>query len=183
MSIRTSATNARQLYFLKTFPDGGRKASWRLWTLIWMVPALCLVFAGLDAVNTLSTVATGEKTMGTVVEVYEWDGWTPFSGKGPVYSPVFEYTWTDGTRTTATNGMSSRAWNFAPGSQHEIWYDPDRKADIMVNRFDRMWRLSLVVGVIGLILLAPALIATRVIRRWLRDAPGKDSDQPASASR
>lgn len=171
MARPAQAAQYRQLYFLKTFPDGSRRASWRLWTLIWMVPALCLVFAGLDVVSTVSALSSGERTTGTVVEVYQWDGWTPLKGHVPVYSPVFEYTWTDGTRVQATNGTSSPAWNFEPGSQHQIWYQPDRQTNIMLDRFDRMWGLATVVGIIGVICLVPALIATRRVLRWLRAEP------------
>lgn len=157
-------------YFWRTLPDGTRQISWRVWVLTWVAPVLFLLAAGLLALQTLAFMAGAEKVTGTVVRVYEWDGWTLMEGDVPVYSPVFEYTWTDGEKTQASNGMSAHVWNFPIGSEHQIWAKTGSKGNVMLDRFDRMWGVAAIVGVIGLAVTLPAVIVTFFLFRWLRNA-------------
>ena len=176
MPYFTSSMMFRDAYLLRTFKDGTRKASWRMWLLVWITPALFALFTVLLSLETLVFLSGAEKTTGTVVKVYEWEGWTPTKGTVPVYSPVFEYTWTDGTTTQASNGMSAHVYNFDIGSEHAIWFKTAAKGDVMLDRFDRMWGVQTVLAGLTLATLIPALIAAALIRRWLRNAPARGDD-------
>ena len=100
------------------------------------------------------------RTTGTVTRVYAWEG--------PVYGPVFDYRDASGQTRSASNGMSSANWNFAIGSQHDIYVLPGSNGDVRLANFERLWLLPTVIAGIGLALMIPALIVALMIRRWLR---------------
>lgn len=160
--------NRTQPFLLRTTPDGRRQASWRVWVLIFVLPVLFLAAAALLALESQAFVARAERTTAEVVRVYAWEGWTPWDGATTDYSPVFRYRFSDGTMTEASTGQSSPNWNYEIGSRHEILYLPDRKADVRQDRFEQLWALPVTIGLIGLVCLAPALLAAARVRRWLR---------------
>jgi len=164
--------NSRMAYLLRTREDGTREASWRMWLLIFVTPGLFLLAAGFLAFESLSFASGAKMTTGEVVRVYHWDGWNPWDGATVNHSPVFRYTFTDGSTTEASTGQSSPNWNFAEGSRHEILFRPGRKGDVKLNTFEALWALPLTILLIGLATLLPALIAATFLLRWLRGGAG-----------
>jgi hypothetical protein len=160
--------NMTQLYLLRTGPDGKREASWRIWVLVFLAPVLFLGAAAAMAWETRSFLHRAQRTVGEVVHVYAWEGWNPWDGATTDYSPVFRYRFTDGEMTQASTGQSSPNWNFPVGSQHEIFFTPDRKRDVRQNNFEQLWAVPAALAAIGLVLLIPALIAALLVLRWLR---------------
>lgn len=163
--------NMTQLYLLRTGPAGARQASWRVWALIFLLPVLFLGTAAALAWETRSFLDNAERTMGEVVHVYAWDGWNPWNGDTTDFSPVFRYRFSDGAITQASTGQSSPNWNFTIGSQHEIFFTPDRRRDVRQNNFEQLWAVPAAIALIGLVLSVPALIAAFLVRRWLMSAP------------
>jgi hypothetical protein len=146
--------------FLWTDEADRRHASWHVWVLVWLLPAVFgagTLFLSADAlIKTRFTVpATGE-----VVRVYDWDGY---------YSPVFSYVWTDGRLTEASTGISDRAWNFAVGSKHPIRYFSASQQDVVLEG-PHNWFVALVIAAITLGLLPLALFGHWLVRRWLNGA-------------
>ncbi len=160
--------NRTQVFLLRTHLDGRRQASWRVWVLIFLAPALFLITAALLAWESYAFIARAERTTGEVVHVYAWEGWNPWDGATTDYSPVFRYRFSDGEMTEASTGQSSPNWNFEIGSRHEILFLPDRKSDVRQAKFEQLWALPATIGAIGLVLLLPALLAARFVRKWLR---------------
>lgn len=155
-----------QAFLLRTAPDGRREASWRVWMLIWLLPA-AFALAGLamlvhEAYRHIATVP-GE---GEVVRVYEWQGDTPFDRGKTLYGPVFRYVWSDGEPTEATSGTSSPDWNFPIGTVMAIRYFPGQKADIVLPGRHN-WLPGLTVAALALVFLPFSLIGHRAVRRWL----------------
>ncbi|GAA6203166.1 DUF3592 domain-containing protein [Aquicoccus sp. SU-CL01552] len=168
--IRTALIqlNMTQLFLFRTTPDGKRQVSWRVWVLIFLLPVLFLGTAVALAFESYSFVANAKRTTGEVVRVYSWEGWNPWDGETTDYSPVFRYRFSDGEMTEASTGQSSPNWNFEIGSQHDILFLPDRKRDVRQVRFEQLWALPATIGLIGLVLLCPALIAAFFVFRWLK---------------
>lgn len=160
--------NMTQPFFLRTGPDGRRQVSWRVWVLIFVLPALMIGAALLLAFESHSFVNGAQRTMGEVVRVYSWDSNNPWDGEHTAYSPVFRYTFAPGDITEASLGMKSANWNFPIGSRHEILFDPSQKGNVGLDSFEYLWAVPAIVGAIGLILLLPALVATAFVLRWLR---------------
>jgi len=156
-------------YFLHTDEHGVRHVSWRLWVLVWVAPALFTLAALFLAFDTLRVQSGTEVTTGTVVEVYEWDNDAPqiFYPGDRVYGPVFEYQWTDGSRTRASTGASHTGWNFPVGTEMPIRYWPDRKADVTIVG-PMEWYLARTIGLIAAVTFLPALLVTLLLWRWKR---------------
>ena len=160
---------ARDDKFLwRTNADGTRQVSWRLWVLVWVVPA-CFAAATLWLVLEVFLIrAATQVTTGEVVKVYEWDSDHPFASEGDKdYSPLYRYTWTDGTETEATAGRSHTEWNFEIGSKHQIRYYPDRKDDVVLVG-PTEWLVAQIIGLMTLCVLPLSMLGTMRIRRWLR---------------
>lgn len=153
-------------FILRTLPDGRRQASWRIWVLIWVAPALFAVAAAGLALQTLYLQSTMVETKGTVVRVYAWDSANPFDEGSKVYGPVFRYSWTDGSETDATAGTSSSLWNFPIGAELPIRYHPDTKDDIVVIG-PTEWLMARVIAILAIATAIPALIGAFAVRRWL----------------
>ncbi|MCB1397927.1 MAG: DUF3592 domain-containing protein [Rhodobacter sp.] len=151
---------SERAFLLRTRADGTREASWRVWILVFVAPVLFLVAAAFLTFESASFVLRAERTAGTVTRVYAWEG--------PVYGPVFDYRDASGQTRSASNGMSSANWNFAIGSQHDIYVLPGSNGDVRLANFERLWLLPTVIAGIGLALMIPALIVALMIRRWLR---------------
>ncbi len=148
--------------------DGKREASWRMWLLIFITPGLFAAAVVYLTFQSLHIDASGVRTMGTVVRVYDWEDWTPWDGDTTIYSPVFEYEFSDGSLTQASTGQSSPNWNFPVGSSHEILFYPDRKQDVKLNNFETLWAVPLIIAAIALATLIPALLAAWILLRWLK---------------
>ena len=157
-------------YLWRTQPDGARQISWRTWVLVWVVPVGFAAAATWFALVTLYQQHTMIVTQGEVVKVYVWDSENPFDEGPKIYSPLWRYTWSDGTETEATAGVSSSLWNFPIGTKRQIRYWPDRKDDVVLVDATE-WLLVRVLAVITLVTLTPALIVTLLIRRWQRRVP------------
>lgn len=156
-----------QPFLFKTHPDGRREVSWRLWVLIWVLPAgLTVAALWLAAVAAYGQLAT-RPTTGEVVRVYGWEGETVFDRGTMNYSPVFRYVWSDGKETEASTGMSHPAWNFAVGSRHEIRYFPVRKRDVILPGWPN-WLPALIILGMAVVVAVPALFAALRLRRWQR---------------
>lgn len=154
-------------FLIRTRRDGSREASGTMWFLIWILPVLFAVAAiGLTA-QTLYLQAVTVETTGTVVRVYEWDSDNPFDEGPKVYGPVFRYTWTDGKPTEATAGVSSSLWNFPIGTERPIRYHPGSKENIIVVGPSE-WLVARVIAILTILTAIPALIASFVLRGWLR---------------
>ncbi len=162
--------------YLSVELDGTRHAGWRVWFLIWLTPAAFLIATVLFVMVSLFQMATFTRTEAVVERVYSWEGDTPFDRGVEQYSPVMCYTWTDGTGTCATPGMRHRDWNFEVGSTHEILFNPNRKANVVIPGFSQQWGLQTALAVITLVFGLVALYLHSRVRRWLRGgaqpAPG-----------
>lgn len=158
--------NMTQMYFVRTLPDGRRLVSWRVWLLIFLLPGLFLGAAAFLAFESITIVSKYQRTEGEVVRVYSWPGYNPWDGDTTDFSPVFRYEFRPGEVTQASTGQSSPNWNYEIGSRHEILFDPQAKRDVKQDNFEQLWTLPLVIGVLGTILLPPALIAAFFVRRW-----------------
>lgn len=126
-------------WLLRTRPDGTREASWRMWLLIYLLPALFFVAAGMEASLSRLFLTIAEPARGEVVRVYEWEGWNPWNGSTADYSPVFRYRFSDGEMTDASTGMSSPNWNFPVGSHHDILFNPGGEKYVSPNMFQMYW--------------------------------------------
>ena len=153
-------------YLWRTLPDGRRQVSWRTWVLVWVIPVCFAGAALLFALITLYQQQAMAVTEGEVVKVYEWDSDNPLDEGPKVYSPVWRYTWTDGTQTEATAGVSSSLWNFPIGTKRQIRYWSDRKDNVVLVD-PTEWLIARVLAVIAACALVPALIGTFLIRRWI----------------
>lgn len=160
--------NMTQLYLLRTGPDGKRQASWRVWLLVFLLPILFLGTAAAIAFESYSFVTNATRTTGEVVRVYAWEGWNPWDGATTDYSPVFRYRFSDGEMTEASTGQSSPNWNFALGSRHEILFNPAYKRDVRQDNFEQLWAVPVAIGLIGLVLLFPAVGLAWLVLRWLK---------------
>jgi hypothetical protein len=154
-------------YLLRTLPDGRRQASWRIWVLIWVTPVLFALAAAYLVIETLYKRANTVETTGTVVRVYEWESDNPFDEGPYVYGPVFRYTWTDGTETEASAGVSSSLWNYPVGTERPIRYWPDVKDDIIVVG-PTEWLVARVIGWIAAITALVSVIVSLAVLAWLR---------------
>ena len=160
--------NMKQIYLLRTLPDGQRQVSWRVWVLIFVLPVLFIGTAVGLAVLSNKIVSEYQRATGEVVRVYDWPGYTPWDGETTDYSPVFRYEFRKGEMTEASTGQSSPNWNYEIGSHHEILFDPTQKIDVKQNSFEQLWALPTILGTIGGIFLIPALIAVLLVFRWKR---------------
>jgi hypothetical protein len=154
-----------QRYLLRTLADGRRQVSWRVWVLIWVTPVLfglATLLLVAEATYKLSATVPGE---GEVVRVYSWPGETWFDRRQMNYSPVFRYEWTDGTMTEASSGASHLDWNFGIGERHAIRYFPGSRRDVVLPG-PHNWFVAKVIGLIGGVLVLPAALASRSVRRW-----------------
>ncbi|KFB09023.1 DUF3592 domain-containing protein [Nitratireductor basaltis] len=165
--------NMTQLYLLRTGSGGKRQASWRVWVLIFLLPVLFLGTAAALAWESYAFISSATRTTGEVVRVYAWEGWNPWDGKTTDYSPVFRYRFSDTEMTEASTGQSSPNWNFAIGSQHEIFFTPDEKRDVRQKNFEQLWALPAAIGGIGMVLLIPSAIVAWFVLRWLRGGEAK----------
>lgn len=157
-----------EYFFFRTHPDGRREVSRRIWILIFVTPVLFLL-ATLWYLAEALNISTGyQRTTGEVVRVYAWEGWNPWDGSVTDYSPVFRYEFRPGEMTEGSGDQSSPNWNFEIGSAHEILFDPDEKGDVIIPGFERLWALPLTLAVLTVVTLAPTLVATHFVRRWLR---------------
>ena len=156
----------RRPYLWRTLPDGTRQTSPRLWVLVWVLPGCFAIAAIWFTIVTLYQQQAMTVTEGEVVKVYEWDSENPLDEGPKVYSPLWRYTWSDGTETEATAGVSSSLWNFPVGTKRQIRYWPDRKDDVvLVDQTE--WLLVRVLAMIAAVTLIPSLIVSWLIRRWL----------------
>ena len=160
--------NQSQPYFVRTSEDGERQVSWRVWVLIFLLPAGFLGAAALFFSLSLAVVLDYQRTVGEVVKVYSWPGYTPWDGETTDYSPVFRYEFRPGETTEASTGQSSPNWNYAVGSRHAILFDPTMKTDVKQDTFEQLWALPVTLAGIGGVLLIPALIGAAFVRRWQR---------------
>ena len=159
--------NRDDRYLWRTLPDGTRQVSWRTWVLVWVVPACFAIGAVWFSLITLYQQSAMTVTEGEVVKVYEWDSENPLDEGPKVYSPLWRYTWSDGSQTEATAGVSSSLWNFPIGTKRMIRYWPDRKDDVVLVDASE-WLIARVLGIIAAITLLPSLIVAGLIRRWKR---------------
>ncbi|RMF33944.1 MAG: DUF3592 domain-containing protein [Alphaproteobacteria bacterium] len=153
---------------MRTLPDGRRQISWRMWVLVFVAPVLMLAAAAFFALQSLIVVSSYQRTEGEVVRVYDWEGWNPLDGETRDYSPVFRYEFAPGDMTEASTGQSSPNWNFEIGSRHTILFDPAQKTDVKLPGFEQLWALPVTIGVLGAILVVPALLAAAALLRWKR---------------
>lgn len=174
--------NMTQPFLLRTGPDGKRQASWRVWVLIFVLPALFMMATAVLGFESLGFVDRAERTTGEVVRVYEWQKWNPWEGTHTSYGPVFRYEFSDDETTEASTGQASSNWGFEIGSRHDILFLPDVKGDVKLDNFETLWALPLTIFGIGLGTFIPALFAAWRVRRWLRGGPGgDDAANPAGA--
>jgi hypothetical protein len=155
-------------YLLRTNADGTRQASWRIWVLVWLLPAVFLGACGYLTIETLYLRSATVETEGEVTHIYRWENDAPqvFYPGEHVYSPRFKYTWTDGNATEATPGRSHPGWNFEIGSRHVIRYDPDEKGDVIVAGPTEWLVLRYILWfTAGCTVLS--LIGHLLVRRWL----------------
>ncbi|MCO6382319.1 DUF3592 domain-containing protein [Oceanicola sp. 502str15] len=157
-------------YFIRTRHDGHREISWRAWTLIWVVPVLFLGAAALTALQALTAPWGKVEAVGEVVELREYEGWSPLEGEVTNYAPSFRYTRGDGREVTASAGMSHSEWNFPVGSRKTILYDPDTNGDVYLPG-PWHWILPGALAALGLATALPALILSLVLLRWRARAP------------
>lgn len=155
-------------YFVRTLPDGRRQVGWRLWVLIWILPGLFLAAAALMFAHEGWRHVASVPTTGEVVQVYDWPGGTIFDRGVTNYGPVFRYSWSDGSATEATSGLSHPSFNFPIGSVHEIRYFPDAKRNVVLPGLHNWMAPSIILG-LGAVTLIPALWATARLRRWQRE--------------
>lgn len=164
------SNNKSQLFLLRQTDDGERHTSWRIWVLIFVLPVLFILAAGLLAWDSYQFITKAERTTGEVVHVYAWEGWNPWDGHTTDYSPVFRYWFSQNEMTEASTGQSSPNWNYELGSKHDIYYNPRYKTNVKQDNFEQLWALPVTIGGIGLVLLFPALAATFFIRRWQKNS-------------
>lgn len=178
-SLIALSANFSQLFLLRTRSDGKREASWRLWVLIFVLPVLFLLAAAALWAEAFAYTQRAERIEAEVVHVYEWEGWTPWTGPTTNFGPVFAYEHEPGLKFEGTVGQSSPNWNFPIGSRHTLLSDPAVRGAIRLNNFEMLWALPTTTGAIGLGLLALALTATLMVHRWLRGGvltPGDNAE-------
>lgn len=155
-------------YFLRTRPDGRRQVGWRMWVLIFVLPAVIFSSALWLAFVEMAFLDRAKATQGEVVRVYDHESWDPWHGEAAFYSPVFRYEFSDGTMTEASLGEASPERNYEVGSHHDILFDPTLKTDVKLNDFWFLWSLPLVISLVGLVALLPSLGGAWLLLRWQR---------------
>ncbi len=159
-------------FFFRTRFDGVREISRRMWILIWVAPVLFLGAALLFAGQTLLAPLSMVEAEGEVVELREYEGWSPLEGAVINYAPSFRYTRADGREVTASAGMSHSEWNFPVGTRMTILHDPDVNGDVRIPG-PWHWIIPGALAVIGLATALPAALASLLLLRWRRrGAPG-----------
>ncbi len=158
--------------------DGKREASKRMWFLIFLLPVGFLCASIFLTFSSLVFYARAEPARGEVARVYEWEGWTPWTGETKIYSPVFRYQFSDGSQTEASTGQSSPNWNFEIGSTHEILYLPNHKDDVKLNNFETFWAAPAIITGITAAALLPSLLAATLLLRWLRGGAANSAKNP-----
>ncbi len=156
--------------FLRTLPDGSRQVGWRLWVLVFVLPAVFLAGALWLTFAELIFLDRAEAAQGEVVRVHDYESWDPWHGEATFYSPVFRYEFSDGSMTEASLGEASPERSYEVGSRHEILFDPTLKTDVQLNDFWFQWLLPLIIAAIGLITLLPSLGGAWWLLRWQRAA-------------
>ena len=155
-------------YLLRTNPDGSRQASWRVWVLVWVVPAVFAAAVAYLAAQVLVQRANSVETEGEVTHVYKWENEAPqiFYPGEFIYSPRFRFACGGGAETEATTGSSHTGWNFELGSRHALRCFPGQDRDVILAGPSEWW-VAKTVGLIGLMLLPLSLLGHWRIRRWL----------------
>ena len=78
------------------------------------------------------------------------------------------YTDADRQSHDATPGLRHPDWDFAIGSIRQIRYFPDRQGDILLPGAHN-WFVAGGIGGVALVLVIPALILHRRLRRWIKE--------------
>ncbi|QDC09519.1 hypothetical protein FHY55_09795 [Oceanicola sp. D3] len=154
-------------FFMRTRYDGVREISGRMWLLVWVTPALFLGAALYFAAQTLIAPLGMVEVEGEVVELREYEGWSPLEGDVTNYAPVFSYTHADGRELRASAGMSHSAWNFPVGSRRTILHDPDVNGDVRIPG-PWNWIVPGALAVLGLGTALPAALVSLFLLRWRR---------------
>lgn len=168
LSQHLPTIGGKNYFFLRTLPDGRRQVGWRLWVLIFVLPAVIFAGALWLAFIEMVFLDRAKSTQGEVVRVYDYESWDPWHGDATFYSPVFRYEFSDGSMTEASLGEASPAFNFAVGSSHEILFDSTRKTDLQLNDFWFHWLLPLVIAAVGVVMFLPSLGGAWLLLRWQR---------------
>ncbi|OAN74621.1 hypothetical protein A8B82_17850 [Sulfitobacter sp. EhC04] len=139
----------------------GRAVSWRVWVLIWLCPVIFALAAVWLFAQTWYDLTHSVEADAQVVRIYRWDD------TGGV-APLMRYTDPQGQTHEATPGLRHPDWDFEIGSTRPIRYFPDRQGDIILPGAHN-WFVAQVIAVIALVLVIPALILHRRLRRWLKE--------------
>lgn len=136
--------------FFFTYTNTGKTVpSLRTGVLVWVAPVLFLAAGLIWLAANFYWVLGAEETTGTVSNVYTWEAENEVEAGQTLYGPVFTYTWSDGTTTEASLGMSSPAYNFEIGSKHSILFDPKTKGNVRFPGFDFNYLAPVVILAIG----------------------------------
>ena len=104
--------------------------------LVWVTPFLFLAAAIIWFAVNFMWIISAEETTGVVSNVYEWEAENVVEAGETLYGPVFDYTWSDGTETSASLFMSGTEYNFEIGSEHTILYNPEIKENVRFPGFE-----------------------------------------------
>ncbi|MBY6153021.1 hypothetical protein KUV47_07355 [Vannielia litorea] len=154
-------------FLFRTRYDGVREISGRMWLLVWVLPALLLGAAIIFAAEALIAPMGMAEAEGEVVELREYEGWSPLEGDVTNYAPVFRYTRSDGREVQASAGMSHSAWNFPVGSTRTILYDPGTNGDVRIPG-PWNWLIPGALAALALATAVPAGIVSLLLLGWRR---------------
>ena len=117
---------------------GGSMGWARVFIAVFAAPVLMTLATLLFAATSALFVVRSDVTVGTVVQVYEWPGETPFDRGRTNYEPIFTYLEDDEERR-ASVGSSHAAFKIAEGETAEIRYIPGERGNVRMNIWQGLW--------------------------------------------
>ena len=146
-------------------------------TVIRIVPAIVIILGlGLitigviDLAGTLKFRMSAEAATATVLRVEVDINHFEDGGSAESYRPVVTFQGADGQAYEATSPVSAQQYDFDPGDEIEIYYDPKAPSDIRIVGFVSSFLFPIVLAVMGLFTLAMSLIARWAIKDGRRRA-------------
>lgn len=152
--------------YLYTDPAGKRHVGWRTWFLLWLLPVVTLGAALVVFLEIAWRQQAGMLVEAEVVQVYQWEGDTPFDRGEAQFSPVFTFEDARGRQLRLTPGLRHADWNYPVGSRHMVRYVDGAGRVTIPGTLE--YKIPAVVGLVGLFFALVALFFHLRLRRWER---------------
>lgn len=125
----------------------------RVRIVVFCAPVLLTLAAAGFAVGSTAYVMRSEVVTGTVVQVYEWQGTTPFDRGRINYEPIFTYL-DDGEARRASVGSAHSAFDLEVGETADIRHVPGSRGNVKIDTWQGLWFI-------------PAALAVFAVAAWI----------------